>query len=146
MAESNPPPTSHVSRRQLAVIALTVAALYVAACTSPALYLDESIPRDDIPFDTGTWLGWKCLLHGYWFFPPWAANFLLLVGLRALLSRGFMFARACGIGAFLLGLMMWMVLNDTQLLIGYYLWQASHITLAVGAAWLLARSRKSALE
>jgi hypothetical protein len=82
----------------------------------------------------GTVLGLQLLLWG-WLAPlcwaPWSANLLLGGGLLALACRNYRGAATLGWLAAGLGLTAWAL--DTHYLLGYYLWQASPILLALGA-------------
>jgi hypothetical protein len=116
-----------------------VAALYGAACFTPAIYVDDGCATSDLDFRIGSpWgleillLGWGGRNNGI----PWAANVFLLFGLAMFRARWFRTAFVLGIIASLLGLTTWWVWGFRSLLVGYYLWQASLIVLAVGAGRL----------
>jgi hypothetical protein len=130
-------------------VSLVVAVLYGAACLSPAIDYKPPENRDfgDItPY--GVVSGFTTLLLG-WFPPyviPWAANLLLLVGWILLMYKKTTAALGFGVAAALLGLTTWAVLDDQmQVLVGYYLWQASLIAFALGALavrlWQAVRAR-----
>jgi hypothetical protein len=124
--------------------------LYGAACVCPAVKLANPAPAmarglvkewggrpDNIsgPSDL-EFSGFEALLTG-WHRPliiPWSANILLLIGWVLLLCRKVNGALLFGIAGVVAGLSTW-AFSDyfEQLLVGYYLWQASLIAFAVGA-------------
>ncbi len=81
-------------------------------------------------------LGVETLLVG-WRTPliiPWSANFLLLIGWILLLCKKNTAALRFGVAAVLAGLSTWAFSYEwKQLLLGYYLWQASMVVFALGA-------------
>ena len=131
------------------MVSLVVGLLYVAACACPAVKVENPGPpiivnllvslgaKLDVqgPEDAEL-LGVETLLEG-WHRPliiPWSANILLLIGWILLLCKKNTAALSFGAGAVLAGLSTW-AFSDVwkQLLLGYYLWQASLVTFALGA-------------
>jgi len=137
--------------------------LYGAACVCPAVKLANPAPAiarglvkewggrpDNIsgPSDL-EFSGFEALLAG-WHRPliiPWSANILLLIGWVLLLCRKVNGALPFGIAAVLAGLSTW-AFSDyfEQLLVGYYLWQASLIAFAVGALTIRNQALRSQKE
>ena len=144
------PPGSPLRWVALAIIG----ALYLAGCATPCVeFAGEPPARDvgDLRFfpdvQAGPQLGVTALALG-WSPPwtiPWTANVLLLVGAVLLAVKRNRPAFYCGIAAALLGSGTWMLFpfDDKliRLLVGYYLWQASLLALAVAAGVLLLRAR-----
>lgn len=130
------------------MVSLVVGLLYVAACACPAVKVEN--PGPPIIVNLLVSLGAKLdvqgpedaellrvetLLEG-WHRPliiPWSANILLLIGWILLLCKRNTAALSFGAGAVLAGLSTW-AFSDVwkQLLLGYYLWQASLVTFALG--------------
>jgi hypothetical protein len=97
--------------------------LYALGCALPVIH-----DRD------GPLPGWACLLL-CWRPPlclPWSANLFLAAGLLCLGRGRYRMAAGLGTASALLGLTTWAFVNR-NVGIGYYLWQASPILLAVGA-------------
>ena len=130
------------------MLSLVVGLLYVAACACPAVKVENPRPpivnllvslgaKPDVqgPEDTEL-LGVETLLEG-WHPPliiPWSANILLLIGWILLLCKKNTAALSFGGGAVLAGLRAWAFSGVwKQLLLGYYLWQASLVMFALGA-------------
>ena len=139
------------------VVSLLVGALFIAACEFPAVEIvcpprDPQAARDfgDInPFPdlaSGTHYGIVALMFG-WGSPwvlPWFANVLLFIAWILLLFKRNGKALGFGIAATVVGFttVAYLFVQSgghqlTQLLVGYYLWQASLIVFALGA--LIAR-------
>jgi hypothetical protein len=149
------PPRTPGSPLRWAALAF-IGALYVAACATPCVeFAGEPPARDvgDLRFfpdvQAGPQLGITALALG-WSPPwtiPWTANAVLLVGAILLALKRNGAALYCGIAAALLGFGTWALFpfDDKliRLLVGYYLWQASLLALAVAAALLLLRARGS---
>ena len=64
---------------------------------------------------------------------PWCANLLLGIGVLSLARDRCTAASVLGMVAAVLGLTTWVVAGKTDWLLGYYLWQASPVMLALGA-------------
>jgi hypothetical protein len=112
--------------------------LYVAACLTPVARIDDGIPTSDLDFKDGSPIGLVVLLFGWTGGNnglPWSANVVLALGMLFLLLGRLRLAAVAGAVASLLGLTTWWVLRYSPLLVGYYLWQASLLLLAVGAGW-----------
>jgi len=115
---------SEVAKRVGAAVLL----LYLAACFTPVVGLDESSPN-------GLFLLWFGLMGGFgitWAVIPWSANAFLGLGMVELFRKHYRQALLLGILGNILGLTTWWFLWDYPLLIGYYLWQASMVVLVVG--------------
>ena len=105
------------------LVLVLVAGVYALACALPVLHGGD-----------GPLPGWACLLL-CWRPPlslPWSANLVLAAGLLCLGRGRYRPASWLGGAAALLGLTTWAFV-DRHVGIGYYLWQASPILLAVGA-------------
>ncbi len=125
------------------LLLVPVLLLYGSACGLPAVQVDEG-GRACTALRLGTLPGWMTLLVG-WVPPltlPWSANLLLPVGVILLLCRRVKLAAGFGAAAAALGLTVWTMSHEWQALrAGYYCWQASLITFAIGSgllAWRLA--------
>jgi hypothetical protein len=118
---------------------LVVVGLYLAACFTPAIYVDDGIPKGDLDFNTmGSPFGLEILLFGWTGGNngvPWSANVFLALGLLALWAKQMHGALVLGSIASLLGLTTWWVWRGSQMLVGYYFWQTSLVLLAAGASW-----------
>jgi hypothetical protein len=126
----------------LLVVSLIVASLYVTACACPAIEFEKRVPRDygDITLIPESWYnplpGVGALVLGCVppLIIPWSANLLLLVGWVLLLCNKNTVALGFGVAAALVGSSTWVFSSVwKQLLVGYYLWQASLIAFALGA-------------
>jgi hypothetical protein len=122
--------------------------LYLAACFTPAINVDDGIPKSDLDFRDGSPIGLVILLFGWTGGNngiPWSANVFLGLGWVALLARQHRAAFVLGTIASALGLTTWWVWGYGRVLLGYYLWQASLMLLAAGgwAAWRRIQSRKN---
>ncbi|OWK38520.1 hypothetical protein FRUB_07640 [Fimbriiglobus ruber] len=71
---------------------------------------------------------------------PWSANVFLVAGVYSLADGRYRLAVALGFVASALGLTTWWARPYDTIMIGYYVWQASLLTLALGAVWVLRRS------
>jgi hypothetical protein len=116
---------------------ILVALLYGIACVIPAVYFDTGPPGGH-NFHLGSPFGYTALLCGW--IPPftlaWSANIAFVTGCVLLLCRRYYAASTAGWVAAVLGLTTWALVAFREipyLLPGYYLWQASLITLATGA-------------
>jgi hypothetical protein len=124
-----------------------VMAFYVAACFTPAIYVDDGISTSDLDFKEGSPIGLVILLFGWSGGNngiPWSANIFLALGLPPLLLGRFRAAFVLGGIASALGLTTWPVWGYDRMLAGYYLWQASLLSLTTGAgyaAWRQSRLR-----
>lgn len=124
--------------------------LYLPACACPAVYVDDG-GQACTAIRLGTVNGLSALLMG-WLPPwtiPWSANPLLLVGAILLLCRRAKAATYFGGAAATMGAVTWVYswLGAWKgLEVGYFLWQASLIVFAVGAAatwgWQSIRRRR----
>ena len=121
------------------VIAIAIS-LFFLACLAPAIDCNPySEPVDGWDFETGWHLGLNLLLLGHYGGNngiPWSANIFFIPALACLRFRMFRFAVLFGCLASILGLLTWWVRRYDTLLPGYYLWQLSLFTLAVGPAWM----------
>jgi hypothetical protein len=107
---------------------LVALAFYISSLFLPVGDLDGILP------------GWHVLLIG-WLHPiPWFANVFFAVGVSHLMRRDHACGRFIGTAAALLALTSWLVKGKWYL--GYYLWQASFIILAVGE-WAIYRMSRS---
>ena len=110
------------------LISALIWGLYIPACAMPAFNLHDFGSRPP---------GVVALLYG-WIPPyciPWSANLLLVAGWIFLLCGRFKTAAWLGGGGALVALTTW-GFDVSPLLAGYYLWQASLVALATGAAVL----------
>jgi hypothetical protein len=126
---------SEVTPGQKRVMAATFV-LYGLACLVPAVYLDEGgPPTSDLDFRIGSPIGLAVLCLGwmFWWSVPWSANLLLLLGVSGLARRRFRLACVLGVLGAVVALSSWFCVEN-RLLVGYYLWQASFLVFAVGAA------------
>ena len=106
--------------------------LYILACAMPAIE-----PGPALSGIRDSRAGWEALLLG-WIPPyciPWSANLLLIVGWIFLLCGRFKTAAWLGGAGALVALTTW-GFDFPHLLAGYYLWEASLVALATGAAVL----------
>ena len=129
-------------------IFLSIIGLYLAACFTPAIYVDDGIPTSDLDFKDGSPIGLIILLFGWTGGNngiPWSSNVFLGLGLVALLARRPRAAFVLGTIASALGLTTLWVWGSGRLLLGYYLWQISLVLLAAGgwATWMRLRFRKN---
>jgi len=111
---------------------------YFLACITPAIFVDDGIPRSDLDFRDGSPFGITLLLLGWTRkdgVVPWSANFFLVLGLLALLVRFYRVTFVLGGVASALGLTTWWLWGYDRMLIGYYFWQSSLLLLTVGAGW-----------
>ncbi len=117
------------------VLGVTVV-LFVSACAAPAVYFDEG-GHACTAIRLGSPNGFLCLLMGWippWTF-PWVANPLLLVGAICVLCRQPRIATWLASIAVAAGLSTWVLVAIgmiPRVLVGCYLWQASHVVFAVG--------------
>jgi hypothetical protein len=123
-----------------------VVLLYGVACLLPAIDCGPAVPSGDpgnvFDFESGGHLGLELLLFGWGGGNngvPWSANVALALGLLGLWAGRYRDALLAGAVATALGLTTSWVRGHNALLSGYYLWQGSHLALAVGAGWALAR-------
>lgn len=132
----NAPQHSAASWLGMGLTSALVWGLFVAACAVSAVYLDDGHPACTA-IRMGSPPGWVALVLG-WIPPycvPWSANLLLVVGWIFLLCRRFKTAAWLGGVGALVALTTWGY-DFPHLLVGYYLWQASLVALAAGAAVL----------
>lgn len=128
--------------------AMAVCLLYLLACFLPCVDCGPTIPigEDQFPdIDKGQIAGLGILLFGWGGGNngvPWSANVFFAFGIACLWSKWFHAALWSGILATLLGLTTWWVRRYDTLMIGYYLWQASLLALAVGAAFAIRQSAR----
>lgn len=109
--------------------------LYLVACAVPVVYFDDGPSGDTIRF--GSPLGLMALMLGW--LPPftiaWAANPVWLFGVIGLLRGKHTTALICGCAASVLGLATLVFAPPIGArehpLAGYYLWEASLVSLAV---------------
>ncbi len=135
---SNKPRGSSVRLRLVCGIAI----FFLLACCLPCLDGGPAAP-DSWDFEAGLIYGWVILLVGWEGGNngvPWSANVFLFGGLFCLWKGWYRTALCLGIVASVLGLTTWWVRRYDRLTIGYYVWQMSLLSLALGSA--LAR-RKS---
>lgn len=116
------------------LVSLVVWALFLAACMAPAVKVDEG-GHACTAIRLGTLPGFVTLLLGC--VPPltvpWSANLLLVVGWVLLLCNKTKAALDLGVAAALLGLTTWLFSFEwKELLVGYYLWQSSLLSFALG--------------
>jgi hypothetical protein len=114
-----------------AALVLVVLGFYGAALFTPAVVDDDG----NMPGLGALVLGWMWDRSVY----AWSANLFLLFGVLCLLSRRFGLASVIGYAAAALALTSWFI--NRRLLIGYYLWQVSLFSLALGAQWAYLRFR-----
>jgi hypothetical protein len=123
---SQHPPASWPA--QLAITAL-IWPLFAWGCACDAFVLAD-----------GRYPGWFALFMGVFEPLPWSANLFFFVGWGCVLTRQSGGALGCGVLAVLTGLTSCGFVRE--LLVGYYLWQASLVTLALGAwLWHLQQTR-----
>jgi hypothetical protein len=124
-----------------------VCLLFLIACFLPCIDCGPEVPSSDpgFPdFTAGRHFGLTILLFGWQGANngvPWSANVFLALGLIVLWIRQPRVAVAFGLTASVLGLSTWLLNSfsrphDYQVKVGYYFWQASQLTLTVGALWL----------
>jgi len=127
---------------------VAVGLLYGLACLLPAIRCRAgAAPADGWDFEWGRHPGLALLLWGWGGGnngAPWSANVALALGAWCLLAGRRRAALLGGVLAAVLGLTTWWVRRSDTLLVGYYLWQASHLALAAGAARALARRPRPA--
>jgi hypothetical protein len=124
--------TALPDRRGL-ILCLTLG-LYGLACATPAVH------------GAGGDLLGLALLGRRWLAPapailgvPWSANVLFGAGLLCVACGRYRAASVLGWTAVLLGLTSW-TMTEEDYLLGYYLWQASLVLLALGAGVLAAHA------
>ena len=136
---ARPRPTNSSEHRPaswsgMALVSALVWGLFIAACTMPAIQFDDGRPAG-WALRLGTQSDWHALLFG-WHFPfciPWSANLLVVAGWMFLQFGRFKTAARLGGAGAVLALTTW-GFDFPHLLVGYYLWQASLVALAAGAA------------
>jgi hypothetical protein len=123
--------------------AAAVALLYGLACLLPAIRCGSGAAAAEWDFEWGRHSGLTLLLWGWGGnnAVPWSANLVLALGVFCLSAGCYRAALLDGVVAAALGLTTWWVRRGDTLLVGYYLWQASHLALAAAAARALARRR-----
>jgi hypothetical protein len=134
---------THLPRTEPAsvfVVAMAVLALFGVACFLPCIDGGPHRPPSDLDFhlDSGWHFGLEILLFGWSGSNnglPWSANVVLLLGLGCLVVRLRRAAAVLGFIATVLGLTTWWVRPHETMMVGYYVWQASHMVLAGGALW-----------
>ena len=124
-----------MSRGKRCLLVLT-GVLYVSACVAPAIKVDEG-GGGACSSRIGTVPGLAALLFGWATYTciPWSANVLLLAGVIALLQQRYKGAIVLSWAAVVAGLttpLYWLVGMFQKLLVGYYCWQASLLSFAVG--------------
>jgi hypothetical protein len=131
------------SNRLIVVFALAVLGLYVLALFCPA-FLDDGWAIADGPPSTPCAIsGWGALVLGWaWDRSIWAwfANLFLVAALLCFPKKRFGWACSCAYMGTALAATSWFA--GRPLLIGYYLWQASFIVLAIGAHWAYLQHRR----
>ncbi len=139
------------NRRLLCLVAALT--LYVVSCATPAM--DEPEKSSMRGFSDGPWTpppafaGWQLLLLGC-FFPmgtfAWWANIAFYLGVICFYCRRYQSAFALGVVGLLLGAATWIECRYEQKYVGYYLWQASHLTLAAESLWVWRSVRREPLS
>jgi hypothetical protein len=122
--------------------------LYLLACFLPCIDGGPDTQSGDpgfLDFEAGWHFGLLILLFGWGWgknLVPWSANLLLVLGLICLGRKRFRAAFWLGILASILGLTTWSLRRHTPM-IGYYVWQASLLMMAISAAFA---TRKAQLQ
>ncbi len=119
-----------------------IVVLFLLACCLPCIDGGPAVQSWD--FEAGWHYGWVILLVGWEGGNngvPWSANVFLAGGLLCLWRRWFRAALCLGIVASVLGLTTWWVRRYDRLMIGYYVWQMSLLSLALGAALAYRKSK-----
>jgi len=130
------------------LVAVVVCLLNLLACFLPCIDCGPGFQSSDpgFPdFEAGWNFGWQILLLGWGGGNngvPWSANVFLALGLACLWKRWLRAAAWLGVLASLLGLTTWWVRRFNTLMVGYYIWQASLLVLAVGAALSVRKSKR----
>jgi hypothetical protein len=117
--------------------------LYLLACCLPCVDGGPAV-AESWDFEAGWNYGWVILLVGWEGGNngvPWSANVFLAGGLLCLWKRRFRTALCLGIVASALGLTTWWVRRYDRLMIGYYVWQTSLLSLALDAALAYRKSK-----
>jgi hypothetical protein len=130
---------------------LISAFLYASACFLPVRQFGAARkPSSDLDFNavfgpSGAWIGLEVLLQGWMngnAAIPWSANAILLAASLCLLGKRYSIAASFAVVAALLGLVSWLDYHiPGNALVGSYVWEASMIVLAIGAARAAARRR-----
>jgi hypothetical protein len=134
------------------LVVLAVFGLYQVACFLPSIDCGPPIVNSsgdvagsDLLGERGSHAGLELLLVGWCGGNngvPWSANVFLLLGWACLMLRRLRAGAAFGFIATVLGLTTWWVRRHDTLMVGYYVWQASHFVLAGGALWAIRSSRQ----
>jgi hypothetical protein len=132
------------------VVALTLGLFAVACCL---LTVDEDRYTDGGALHEGPYngphpgWGWLDLLFGWLSgHPAWFANPTLVVALLLLRIGWRSSAAAAGILAFSLGLTTCATFEIQQLHMGYYIWQVSLLSFAIGACWACLLERRGRIR
>jgi hypothetical protein len=132
---------------------ITALSLYVASCATFAM--DEPEKSSMRGFSDGPWyppareMGWQLLLMGL-FFPictlAWWGNIAFFLSVVCFCRRRYQWAFALGVVALCLGAATWIECRHEQKYVGYYLWQASHLSVALGSLWAWRSVRKQPIS
>ena len=134
------------------LVAVGVCLLYLLACCLPCVDCGPAVESSDpgFPdFEAGWNYGWQILLLGWGGGNngvPWSANVFLAFGMVCLWCNWLRATFWLGIVASALGLTTWWVRRYDTLMIGYYVWQASSLLLAGGAAFALGKSARKPVQ
>jgi hypothetical protein len=133
-------------------VSALVLCLYILACCTPAAML-PNFYRGGRPLIVERILGFGLLALGWLPSPmilPWLANAFLLVGLILLWRGRFKSALISGCLAAILGFTTWFFIDPGQdaaclhdVMIGYFLWQASLLVFALGTGLIAWQQRNS---
>ena len=126
------------------VISAIAWSLFAIACACPALKEKGPDPvHSELRADSGPMWGYQALALGVlalamrWLrlgFVPWLANIFFVAGWILLVRKKLWAALACALIAVPLGALTWAIFpsNETDILIGTYMWEASLVVLALG--------------
>jgi hypothetical protein len=123
---------------------ITALSLYVVSCATPAMDEPEKSSMRGMWDNPATWTppppfeGWRLL--GLGFLCPtgttaWWANVAFFLGVVCFSCRRYPSGFALGLIALILGATTWIECRYEHKYVGYYLWQASHLSLALGSLW-----------
>jgi hypothetical protein len=131
-----------VQRWRASRVIVVVLVLYGAACLLPCIDGGPDTQSGDpgFPdFEAGWQFGLLILLFGWGGGNngvPWSANVFWAAGVFCLAKGCYRLATTAGVIAAALGLTTWWIRRYDTMMVGYYIWQASLLLLAVGAAWI----------